>query len=89
TADLVDRSARALGGRMTRDRAALDALRDGLRALGPQATLERGYAIAQLGDGSVVRDPAAATVGDALTVTVARGRLSTQVTELHPEDPSA
>ena len=89
TADLVDRSARALGGRMTRDRAALDALRDGLRALGPQATLERGYAIAQLGDGSVVRDPAAATVGQPLTVTVARGRLSTQVTELHPEDPPA
>ena len=89
TADLVDRSARALAGRLSRDRAALDALRDGLRALGPQATLERGYAIAQLGDGSVVRDPAAATVGQPLTVTVARGRLSTQVTELHPEDPPA
>ena len=89
TADLVDRSARALGGRLTRDRAALDALRDALRALGPQATLERGYAIAQLGDGGVVRDPAAATVGEPLIVTVARGRLSTQVTELHPEDPPA
>ena len=89
TADLVDRSARALAGRLSRDRAALDALRDGLRALGPQATLERGYAIAQLGDGSVVRDPAAATVGQPLTVTVARGRLSTQVTELHPEEPPA
>ena len=81
TADLVDRSARALSARTVRDRAALDGLRDGLRALGPQATLERGYAIAQTDDGAVVRDPAAAPAGAALTVTVARGTLTTRVTE--------
>ncbi len=88
TADLVDRSARALAGRVGRDRAALDGLRDGLRALGPQATLDRGYAIAQLDDGSIVRDPAAATVGGALTVNVARGTLSTRVTGTQRREPS-
>ena len=81
TADLVDRSARALTARTVRDRAALDGLRDGLRALGPQATLERGYAIAQTDDGAVVRDPTDAPAGSELTVTVARGTLSTRVTE--------
>ncbi len=81
TADLVDRSARALASRTVRDRATLDGLRDGLRALGPQATLERGYAIAQTDDGAVVRDPAAAPAGASLTVTVAHGTLSTRVTE--------
>jgi exodeoxyribonuclease VII large subunit len=88
TADLVDRSARVLEGRVTRDRAALDGLRDGLRALGPQATLARGYAIAQLADGSIVRDARGVSVGDPLTVTVARGTLSTRVTQTRDEEPA-
>jgi exodeoxyribonuclease VII large subunit len=88
TADLVDRSARALESRVTRDRTALDGLRDGLRALGPQATLARGYAIAQLADGSIVRDARGVSVGDPLTVTVARGTLSTRVTQTRDEEPS-
>ena len=52
---------------------------DALRALSPAATLERGYAVARLADGTVVRDPAQAAVGDALNVTVARGTLATRV----------
>ncbi len=88
TADLVDRSARALESRVTRDRAALDGLRDGLRALGPQATLARGYAIAQLADGSIVRHAGGVSVGDPLTVTVARGTLSTRVTQTRDEEPA-
>lgn len=88
TADLVDRSGRALESRVTRDRAALDGLRDGLRALGPQATLARGYAIAQLADGSIVRDAGGVSVGDPLTVTVARGTLTTRVTEARDEEPA-
>ncbi|MBF8289253.1 MAG: Exodeoxyribonuclease 7 large subunit [Chloroflexi bacterium] len=45
-----------------------------LGALGPGATLERGYAIVRrTGDGAVVRDPADARAGTDLTVRVARG----------------
>ena len=88
TADLVDRSGRALESRVTRDRATLDGLRDGLRALGPQATLARGYAIAQLGDGTIVRDATGVAVGEPLTVTVARGTLSTRVTGARDEEPA-
>ncbi len=44
-----------------------------LRALSPAATLARGYAIAHLADGVIVRDAAQAPAGSAVTVTVGRG----------------
>ncbi|MGH2455615.1 MAG: exodeoxyribonuclease VII large subunit [Candidatus Limnocylindria bacterium] len=78
-ADLIDRAQRALTARTERERATLHRLADGLRALSPAATLERGYAVARLADGSVVRDPGQAAPGSALNVTVARGTLSTRV----------
>ena len=86
-ADLVDRGHRALIGRVQRERAALTALADGLRALSPAATLERGYAVARLADGTVVRDPAQAGTGEQLTVTVARGTLATRVEDAKPTEP--
>ena len=64
---------------MQRRRLTTDAARDGLRALGPAATLERGYAVARLPDGRVVRSPDQAPVGSALEVVVARGRIDTRV----------
>jgi exodeoxyribonuclease VII large subunit len=44
-------------------------------ALSPQATLDRGYAVIQQGDGQVVRDAADVAVGDRLTARVAAGTL--------------
>jgi exodeoxyribonuclease VII large subunit len=84
-ADLVDRGHRALTARTAREAATVAGLADSLRALSPAATLDRGYAVARLADGTVVRDPAQAAVGDALNVTVARGTLSTRV-EANPAD---
>ncbi|MEP6808028.1 MAG: exodeoxyribonuclease VII large subunit [Chloroflexota bacterium] len=78
-AELVDRGHRALAGRTARERAALVGLGDALRALSPTATLERGYAVARLADGTIVRDPAQATVGDPLEVVLARGTVGTRV----------
>jgi exodeoxyribonuclease VII large subunit len=86
-ADLLDRSYRALGGRAQRERATLAALGDALRTLSPAATLERGYAIARLPDGTVVRDPQQAAAGSDLTVTVARGTLDTRVEVSRPGAP--
>lgn len=48
-------------------------LRGHLRALSPQATLDRGYAIVQGADGHVVRSPAGAPDGAEVTVTLAEG----------------
>ena len=84
-ADLLDRGHRALLSATERKQASLNAAADALRALSPAATLERGYAIARLADGSIVRDPGQATVGGPLEVVVARGRLTTRVESLIPE----
>jgi exodeoxyribonuclease VII large subunit len=81
SADLVDRAERALRGRVARERLTLDARHDALRALGPQATLDRGYAVVRLPDGSVVREPAQAAVGTRLDVVVARGTMQADVVE--------
>lgn len=51
-------------------------LRASLRALSPAATLARGYAIAHLDGGAILRDAADAPAGSALTITVDRGSLA-------------
>ncbi|QAY74949.1 exodeoxyribonuclease VII large subunit [Agromyces protaetiae] len=51
-------------------------LRGHLRALSPQATLDRGYAIVQGADGHVVRSSDAAPAGASLVVTLAEGALA-------------
>jgi len=54
-------------------------LRAQLRALSPQATLERGYAIARLDSGAVLRAAADATPGERLRLTLADGELPATV----------
>jgi exodeoxyribonuclease VII large subunit len=85
TSDLLDRGSRALEGRVERGRAELHGLGGALRALGPAATLERGYAVARLADGTIVREPSAVQIGAALEVVVARGRLGTRVESVTPQ----
>ena len=58
-----------------------------LRALSPENTLARGYAIARLGDGRVARDAASLKPGDVLTVTLSRGEVDAAVT--HSRVPPA
>jgi exodeoxyribonuclease VII large subunit len=57
-------------------RGSLGAAGAALAVLGPQATLDRGYAIVRrAGDGSIVRDPAEAPAGTRLDLRVATGEL--------------
>jgi exodeoxyribonuclease VII large subunit len=79
--DQLERSAARLPAgvraRLTAAMAALDTGRAALHALGPQATLERGYAIVRrTRDGVIVRDPAEAGPGERLALRVARGELA-------------
>ncbi|UUT36498.1 hypothetical protein L2X98_19780 [Microbacterium elymi] len=67
--DLVDRRVDAGARRLAE-------LRASLRALSPGATLARGYAIAHLGDGTIVRDASQAPAATRLTVTVDRGSVT-------------
>ncbi|MBC7402754.1 MAG: exodeoxyribonuclease VII large subunit [Microbacteriaceae bacterium] len=55
-------------------------LRSQLRALSPQRTLDRGYAIAQLPGGAVLRSSADALPGTLLLLTLADGSASATVT---------
>lgn len=67
--EVVDRLVSAQDRRATE-------LRASLRALSPLATLQRGYAIAHLQGGVIVRDAAQAPAGAALVVTVAEGSIA-------------
>jgi exodeoxyribonuclease VII large subunit len=58
----------------------LDHTRARARSLSPAATLARGYAVAQRGDGRVVRHPADVTPGERLRLRLAAGTVHTVVT---------
>jgi exodeoxyribonuclease VII large subunit len=75
----VGRGAELMDQLIERSVARVADLRGQLRALSPQRTLDRGYAIAQLRDGAVVRDAKDAPSGTPLLITVARGALATTV----------
>jgi exodeoxyribonuclease VII large subunit len=63
-------------------RARLDGTRGALAALGPDATLARGYAIVRrAADDAIVRSPAEAPAGTALRLRVARGEIAAKVEE--------
>jgi exodeoxyribonuclease VII large subunit len=65
--------------RLAAARVALERSGAALVALGPQATLDRGYAIVRRADGAVIRDPGEAPPGELLAITVARGELAARV----------
>jgi exodeoxyribonuclease VII large subunit len=70
----ADAAPRPLLARLAAARATLDATSSALAVLRPQATLERGYAIVRrTSDGAILRAPAEAPGGTALTVTLAGG----------------
>jgi exodeoxyribonuclease VII large subunit len=74
--ELASRSERAL--RQKRDR--LDRLRLQLHERSPLRVLERGYAIATDSTGQILRSSAQVAVGDAVTLRLHQGRLTTSVT---------
>jgi exodeoxyribonuclease VII large subunit len=69
-----------VAARLHRERAALDAAAAALAVLGPQATLDRGYAIVRRAvDETVLRRPADAPPGTRLAVRLAGGELAATV----------
>ena len=63
-----------------RDTDRISYLRAQVRSLSPQKTLDRGYAVVQLADGSVVRDAAAVEADAQLRIRVAAGELDAVAT---------
>ena len=77
---LVARLGPVLVAQLAARRVALERSSAGLGALGPQATLDRGYAIVRRrSDGSIVRGPTEAPAGERLAVRVAQGEIAATV----------
>jgi exodeoxyribonuclease VII large subunit len=71
---------RLAGTRIAAARSAVDASAAALAVLGPEATLERGYAIVRrISDGAIVRDPVDAPRGSSLRIRVAKGDIAATV----------
>ena len=68
-----------LRGRVRQERLRLKALAGQLHQLSPMRVLERGYAIVFDEAGNVVKSAGAVSVGDALAIQLARGRLRAEV----------
>jgi exodeoxyribonuclease VII large subunit len=75
---------RRLEARLHRDRERLESAAARLRALSPEATLARGYAIVSA-DGHVVQDAAHLEPGAEISVRLHRGRLLSTVDAVEPE----
>jgi exodeoxyribonuclease VII large subunit len=77
--DVVDelrgRADRAARSWLAHHEGEIAARRAQVAALSPQATLDRGYAVVQRADGSIVRDAAVVPEGEPLTARVALGTL--------------
>ena len=79
-----ERLARAPALLLERKRARLDALAGRLRALSPQATLSRGYAVVRTREGEVVRSARSLAAGSGVDVQLAEGGFGARVEETRP-----
>ncbi|HYY75751.1 MAG TPA: exodeoxyribonuclease VII large subunit, partial [Gaiellaceae bacterium] len=69
---------------LERKRARLDTLAGRLRALSPQATLSRGYAVVRTREGEVVRSARSLAAGSGVDVQLAEGGFGARVEETRP-----
>ncbi|MEE8325510.1 MAG: exodeoxyribonuclease VII large subunit [candidate division NC10 bacterium] len=79
--DLAFRLASHTRSRLQTSRSEVKHLAGLLNSLGPQAVLDRGYAVVSKTDGSIVRDPGQVKTGEKLKVRVAEGRIGVTVSD--------
>lgn len=71
--NLMQRSFASINSRIIRSSEELTHLIARVRTLSPQATLDRGYAVVQRPDGSILRSPKGLTKGESLRLRLAEG----------------
>jgi exodeoxyribonuclease VII large subunit len=76
-----DRSIRGFASLLEIEKKELKGIKAHLRSLSPQSTMDRGYAVVQLEDGSIVRDASKAKAGTRLRIRVAKGETRATVNE--------
>jgi len=79
-AALRDRSNRSFGHQLKLAKEELKQVKARVRALSPQATLDRGYSVVQLADGQIVTDPKKLKQGDLLRLRLAKGETQATAT---------
>ena len=77
---LSDRALRGFAYLIEIEKKELKGVRDHLRSLSPQSTMDRGYAVVQLTDGKILRDATKLKAGTALRIRVAKGETGATVT---------
>jgi exodeoxyribonuclease VII large subunit len=77
---LKDRSQRSFGTRLKLAKEELKQVKARVRALSPQATLDRGYSVVQLANGDIVTDPKSVKSGELLRLRLAKGELQATTT---------
>lgn len=82
---LRDRTRRCLSHALDRAQDEVVYSRAQVRSLSPAATLDRGYAVVRMADGSVVRDAQTVDVGAALRINVSSGEFVATRTATPPE----
>ena len=76
---LRDRSHRGFSSLIEVEKKAIKGVRDHLRSLSPQSTMDRGYSVVQLSDGSIVRDATKLKAGTSLRIRAAKGETTATV----------
>jgi exodeoxyribonuclease VII large subunit len=76
---LAQRSSRVIFNRLEQGVTDITHVHARLRSLSPQSTLDRGYAVVQRSDGSVLRSPEGLEQGEALRIRVSGGRVDVEV----------
>ncbi len=79
-AGLRDRSNRSFAHQLKLAKEELKQIKARVRALSPQATLDRGYSVVQLADGQIVTDPKKLKQGDVLRLRLAKGETQATAT---------
>jgi exodeoxyribonuclease VII large subunit len=77
---LRDRSNRSFAHQLELAKEELKQVKARVRALSPQATLDRGYSVVQLQDGQIVTDPKKLKQGDLLRLRLAKGETKATAT---------
>ena len=76
-----DRSIRSFASILEIEKKELKGVKDHLRSLSPQSTMDRGYAVVQLDNGTIVRDASKIKAGTSLRIRVAKGETRATVNE--------
>lgn len=87
--EFIRRATTTVERRITLSRARLDGVRGRLEALSPLATLERGYAVVQSSQGTLITDASQVAPDDRIEIVVRRGRFRAHVEPWSTADSAA